>query len=138
LGCIFGNILWESVNKEITSNSNDNKKDGYVYDAPYTKKVSVESYELKDAFYIIRARDIIVPYINLDSKDAKEANAELKKLHDELVEFYNSESNDKLEFKINYTYQLNEGKTIPLIEETFKEAIKQKKTSNIISFARLA
>ena len=72
-----------------TSNSNssdtdtlvsklDDTKD-WVYDAEYTKNVIAESYSThwNDTYY---AKDIVIPYININSSYANNANNEIKEV----------------------------------------------------------
>lgn len=72
------------------SNSLVSKKDeskDWIYDAEYPKNVSKESYHLgKETFY---AKDIVVPYINIDSSYADECNKEIKEVFDEAISTFN-------------------------------------------------
>ena len=60
---------------------------GYVYDAEYEYDVSKTSYttNYNKTFYV---KDIVVPYINIDSPDAKAANSEIKSLFDRAIATY--------------------------------------------------
>lgn len=77
------------------SNSLVSKKDeskDWVYDAEYQKNVSKESYRRgNETFY---AKDIVVPYINIDSSYADECNKEIKEVFDEAINTYNDGIND--------------------------------------------
>jgi len=71
----------------------DSSKD-WVYDAPYEKNVVAESYtpdigEKKTTTY---AKDIVVPYININSVDANVANSEIKSIFDKIVSIYNKQT----------------------------------------------
>ena len=71
----------------------DSSKD-WVYDAPYEKNVVAESYtpdigEKKTTTY---AKDIVVPYININSADANVANSEIKSMFDEIISTYNKQT----------------------------------------------
>ena len=71
----------------------DSSKD-WVYDATYEKNVVAESYvqevgEAKTTFY---AKDIVVPYININSADANVANSEIKSIFDKIVSTYNKQT----------------------------------------------
>lgn len=84
---------------EKTINKLDNTKD-LVYDAEYTygdlKGKSYISETIKERYSL---DDIIVPYININSADAINANKEIKNLFDKLAEFFKSELED---FQIGY------------------------------------
>ncbi len=66
----------------------------WAYDALYEKNVLADSYTTTyyETFY---AKDIIVPYININSSSANKANQEIKKIFDNLIEFYNESVNNK-------------------------------------------
>ncbi len=104
-----------SNKKEDDSNSNsntlvaklDDTKD-WVYDATYEKKVSAESYKTySDTYY---AKDIVVPYININSDYAKTANASIKKVFDSAIKMYNGGVKDKMTYveQCNYKKYINE------------------------------
>ena len=59
----------------------------YVYDADYVRNVKADSYTIYDVTY--RARDIIVPYINIKSEYANKANLEIKSVFDQAIETFN-------------------------------------------------
>lgn len=55
----------------------------------------------------------------------------------DIIETISTNPDKYWSFDSEWSFQLNEEKTTPLIEETFKEAIKQDKNNNIINMARL-
>ena len=73
----------------------------WIYHAPYDKNVLANSYDT--AYETYQAKDIVVPYINIDSEDAKKANEEIKKGFDEAINVYNEGVENKTSFvKIVY------------------------------------
>lgn len=69
----------------------------WVYDSDYEKKVNAESYstEYNETYY---ARDIVVPYINIDSQDAVKANNEIRTVFDSAIKTFNDGIEDKLSY----------------------------------------
>lgn len=86
----------------------ESEKD-WVYDADYVKNASAESYmtEFNETYY---AKDIVVPYINVDSPDAKLMNLEIKAIFDSLIETYNEGFKDSLTYvdTCEYKYCIND------------------------------
>jgi hypothetical protein len=73
----------------------------WVYDSEYNVKFDSDSYETSyDTYY---AKDIVVPYININSADAQKANQSIEKLYNQSVTIYNKGVSDK----INYVNQCN-------------------------------
>ena len=69
----------------------DEDKD-YVYDAEYDTGDAPESYDIGGvATYYLK--DIVVPYINIDSEAATKANENIKGIFDELLASYNDGAN---------------------------------------------
>lgn len=60
-----------------------------VYDASYELPTKVESYCIYDCSERIYAKDLVVPYINIDSDYAREVNQEIYDLYKELIDIYN-------------------------------------------------
>ena len=79
-----------------TTNENSKKLDeskDYVYDAEYYGKDGNKSYTTPyDEKFALK--DINVPYININSEDAKKVNKEIKELYDELAELFEEEYED--------------------------------------------
>jgi hypothetical protein len=83
-----------------TSNSNantlvsklDNTKD-WVYDAEYAKNVDADSYSTSFSTYY--AKDIVVPYININSSYANNSNSDIKKIFDDAIKTYNEGVSDE-------------------------------------------
>ncbi|MCM1053407.1 MAG: hypothetical protein NC483_05490 [Ruminococcus sp.] len=92
--------LNNNINNENESQTQslkiDNTKD-YVYDATYDKKVAVNSYTtgFNNTYY---AKDIIVPFININSPYVIGANYEIKNVFDSAISAYNQGVNDKLTY----------------------------------------
>ena len=69
----------------------------WIYDAEYEKDVIQDSYKTEyDEEYFVK--DIIVPYININSDDAKKANEEIKKVFDDALDCYKAGIEDKLTY----------------------------------------
>lgn len=87
----YNNMLLKKPNNP----TNESERKGYVYDAPYAYKVKNPSYKLNYRDLTINFKDAVVPYINLNSEDAKKANNELKKIYEEFVKEYEENSTKK-------------------------------------------
>ena len=59
----------------------------WVFDADYDIPSEVDSYTSFNELY--QVSDLIVPYINIDSPDARAANEELYGLYGELIDSFN-------------------------------------------------
>ncbi len=78
----------------------------WIYDALYEKNVLANSYNTYYETYY--AKDIVAPFINIDSSDAKKANEEIKGVFDEAVNQYNNGVENKTSFvKIDYEKYLD-------------------------------
>lgn len=108
-------------NNQDVDNSKDNKQDtedndnqksikinnskDYIYDATYAKNVSASSYTTQFGTYY--SKDLIVPYININSDDAEEANNELQQTFGIMIEMYNAGVEDQQTYaENNYDYYL--------------------------------
>lgn len=105
---LFIMIIKKDINKEsfmVISISKINKDKDWVYDGDYdyTKYVSKTSYttDFDKTYYI---KDIIVPYINIDSVDAKNANANIL---NSAITLYNAGVANKVSFIDYYNYEYN-------------------------------
>lgn len=78
----------------LVSKLDDNKD--WVYDAEYTKNVTADSYSTYYETYY--AKDIVVPYINVNSSYSNTANSEIKKVFDAAIKSYNDGVSDKMTF----------------------------------------
>ena len=124
-----GYIIYDKINSNSNSNTNINEieeketsinntnttketaKDTikiytdkeYVYDAEYTKNVSTDTYTtLYNETYNVK--DIVVPYININSKYAEESNTEIKNVFDSAVNTFKEGISEKIAYvdKCNY------------------------------------
>lgn len=87
------NVINENQNTDNNFVSKlDDSKD-FVYDAEYTKNVSADSYLMDKTYY---AKDIVVPYINVNSNYASKSNSEIKKVFDEAINTYNEGVSSKM------------------------------------------
>jgi hypothetical protein len=115
VGCIAWTIYYLSSQGYINlgfNNEQENTQDSttiklddtkdYVYDATYQLETTVDEYELSDGTKINKS-DITVPYININSNDAVNANKELNNLYSSLIDSFNKNSTDKTSYEIvNY------------------------------------
>lgn len=84
----------DAVEKIITKLEND--KD-WVYEADYNLPTEKESYyAYGDHSKLVSAKDIIVPYINIDTTDAKKANEEIYKLYEHLIAAFNENVKEEI------------------------------------------
>ena len=94
--------------KGVETDVDDTSQD-YIYNADYSYDVPYNSYatESGDVYYV---KDIIVPYINLDSVDARKANSEIKAIFNEAIMLYKEGLNDKQTYvdPCNYTSFITE------------------------------
>lgn len=67
----------------------DSTKD-YVYDSDYKIETKKDSYSIGNN--VFKSSDIVVPYVNINSSDAKKVNNELYNLYSNLIEKYNINS----------------------------------------------
>lgn len=79
---------------DLVSKVYNNKE--WIYDAEYSKNVVADSYQTSYQKYY--AKDIIVPYINIDSTYTNSSNKEIKKIFDDAIETYNTGVNDKITY----------------------------------------
>lgn len=82
----------------------DNSKD-WIYDAEYQKNTTADFYST--AFKTYYVKDIVVPYININSQYAKTSNEEIKSIFDNLIQKYNDGVNNKITYIDNCNYQKN-------------------------------
>jgi hypothetical protein len=82
----------------------DSKKD-WVYDANYNKEVSTESYTTNfgETYFV---KDIVVPYININSPDAIKANVEIEKIFNTAIKVFNEGTKDKLSYVDDCSYKV--------------------------------
>ena len=69
----------------------------WVYDAEYEIPIDVESYTTFNE--LIQVSDLVVPYINIDSPDAKTANEELYGVYEELISRFNENARAAEEYE---------------------------------------
>lgn len=105
-----------SDNLIIEDNSNDSNiiiskvdttKD-YVYDAVYDSDDIADSYStFHKTFYL---KDIVVPYVNIDSEDASKVNDEIKSVYNSAIAVYKKGIEDKVSYVDNcsYKYYIND------------------------------
>lgn len=89
-------------NSEILVSKIDNNKD-WVYDAEYDKNVIDDSYTTNSGVYF--AKDIVAPYININSSYANISNAEIKSIFDEIVKKYNEGVSNKVTRVVDCGYK---------------------------------
>lgn len=86
----------------------DSTKD-WVYNANYNLPTNEDSYYgFSDHSKLIKASDLIVPYININSSDAKTANQEIYKLYELLINKFNENLKEKIWFTtVEYSSNIN-------------------------------
>ena len=88
---------------------NENKD--WVYDAEYEKNVTATSYttNFSETYY---AKDIVVPYINVNSSYANSSNNDIKEVFDDAIKNYNDGVNNKTTYveECNYKKYINNDK----------------------------
>lgn len=94
----------EDVNQHIEVASKIDSNKDWVYAAEYEKNIEAESYttEFEETYY---ASDIVVPYININSDDAKSANEEIKMVFDDAIKIFNEGTNDGLSYVDECNYE---------------------------------
>ena len=87
----------------------DSSKD-WVYDAQYKLPTNKESYYgYTSHTKLISSSDLIVPYVNIDSTDAKKVNEEIYSLYERLIEKFNENLKNEIMFTIvNYKFYIND------------------------------
>lgn len=112
---IYSNIQKNKTNDTVTTDNeqtNDENKESlskleaskdWIYDATYEKNVTSDSYSTYyDTYY---AKNIVVPYINIDSTDATKANTEIKTVFDKAISSYNEGVKDKTTYVDQCNYK---------------------------------
>ena len=81
----------------------------WVYNADYNLPTNEDSYYgFSDHSKLIKASDLIVPYININSSDAKTANQEIYKLYELLINKFNENLKEKIWFTtVEYSSNIN-------------------------------
>ncbi len=80
----------DDVQEENKTKIEQNKD--WVYNLEYEYEVTEESFTLKSG-EVYSINDIVLPYININSDDAKKVNDEIKELYIKILKFYESEYN---------------------------------------------
>lgn len=85
--------------EEIPKEEIQNKE--YVIDATYKYNVTKSEYHYyKD---IMKSSDIVVPYLNIKTKEAENINDEIKKLYEYFMEMYEDFSSEELDLNVDET-----------------------------------
>ncbi len=78
----------------------DSEKD-WVYDADYYLPTDKESYYgYSDHSRLIRAEDLVLPYINIDTADVTQANQEIYELYEVLIDSFNANLEEEIWFTL--------------------------------------
>ena len=102
---VYEKLSIKSVNNEEEKDvSKINKDKDFVYDAEYEKDVDAESYDNNNGntYY---AKDIVVPFINIDSEYANNSNKEIKSIFEEAIKVYNTGVNNKSSYVAECDYE---------------------------------
>lgn len=101
------NNVQNDINGNQENNANESgvsKLDstkGWVHEANYDLPTNKESYYgYSDHTKLISADDLVVPYINIDSDDAKKANQEIYKLYEDLINTFNDNLKEEIWFTL--------------------------------------
>lgn len=89
-----GNNVGDNGDKSNYISKVDSDKD-WIYDATYEKDVTADSYSTVKTYY---AKDIKVPFININSTAATKANEDIKVVLDTAIAAYNQGVNDKVTY----------------------------------------
>ena len=109
----------EVTNQEQLSNQANSSEQKLVYDAKYANNLTQTSY-INGFNQKYSVEDLKVPYINLNSEDAKKANNEIEKMYQDLIEIFKENleqvskgkmSNDCI---VNYNSYIN-GNTLSVV-----------------------
>jgi len=96
------------INENVNNNNNnensvsklDESKE-WVHDANYNLPTNKESYYgHSDHSKLIKASDLVVPYININSDDAKKVNQEIYKLYEDLINKFNENLKEEIWFTL--------------------------------------
>ena len=87
----------------------------YVYDSPYLPQNPAEGYFIANDYYDVN--NIVVPYINIESTSATDANNKIHAFYDEAVTKYNEYASTKNTFiKVDYKYFMNKNVLSIIVE----------------------
>lgn len=122
-----------------TEDKNVNKKldetKSWVYDAEYNKenKIVDNKYNFNN--------DVVVPYININSKDAEKVNSEIKNIYEEAYLKFGSketakgvENNSKIIYSANYKYYENDNIISIVLEVASFESNGGARTSKLYTY----
>ena len=104
VGCKTNENEINEKNNEVIIENEQQEVVDWVYDANYEKDITVDSYETEFG-EVYNAKDIIVPFINIDSEDAVEANDEIKQIFDSAINNFNSGVSDKMTYVDECSYK---------------------------------
>lgn len=90
----------ENNESEVSVSKLDSSKE-WIHDANYDLPTNKESYYgYDDHTKLISANDLVVPYINIDSADAKKANQEIYELYENLINTFNDNLKEEIWFTL--------------------------------------
>lgn len=97
----------EAKEEEKTSKKIDESKD-WVYDAEYVKD---KENKVVDGHYNSN-KELVVPYININSKDAEEANKQIEAIFEEIYSKYGEKNSEKVRILYQSKYEWYENENI--------------------------
>lgn len=97
----------EAKEEEKTSKKIDESKD-WVYDAEYVKD---KENKVVDGYYNSN-KELVVPYININSKDAEEANKQIEAIFEEIYSKYGEKNSEKVRILYQSKYEWYENENI--------------------------
>ena len=115
-----GDNAGQETNADISGVAKIDGDKEWVYDADYSLPTDVDSfYGYSDHSKLIQVSDLVVPYINIDSDDAKAANDEIYGMYEKLIEQFNEDSKEGVWFTVSSYKAYNPSGAISvLIDET--------------------
>ena len=93
---------------------------GWIYDAEYEAGFDADSFTARDGTHIDAHKDLIVPFINIDSADAARANDEIKSIYFDLADAFNYDCQEKIWWeKSSYTAYQYENTVSAMLKLTY-------------------
>lgn len=99
---IYNNFIENKHDKETQTNVDKiYKTKEYVYDANYEISTEIKQYYVYGGEKLISINDLNVPYINIDSDDAKKVNQEIYKIYEDLIKDFEKLSKEEIWYSIS-------------------------------------
>ena len=110
----------QEANADISGVAKIDGDKEWVYDADYSLPTDVDSfYGYSDQSRLVQVSDLVVPYINIDSEDAKAANDEIYGIYEKLIKEFNEDAKEGVWFTVsNYEAYNSDWAISVVIDET--------------------